>query len=184
MSNKHCTTCLVSKPLTEFFKKHDTKDGHMTRCKVCHGERTRAYYARNAERLKDYAKVYHSTNKEENLAQFKAYYAENKPTIRKLQSEYAVGYRAAHLPQLRAHTAKRRSAKMRRTPPWADIEAIKQFHTKADRLTRETGEVWEVDHIVPLQGKLVSGLHTHTNLAVLRRSENRSKGNRYWPDMP
>lgn len=43
---------------------------------------------------------------------------------------------------------------------------------------------WDVDHIVPLQGKTVSGLHVWANFAVVPASVNRSKGNKFWPDMP
>lgn len=47
-----------------------------------------------------------------------------------------------------------------------------------------TGIKHDVDHVVPLRSKLVCGLHNEFNLAVIPASENRSKGNRYWPGMP
>jgi hypothetical protein len=72
----------------------------------------------------------------------------------------------------------------RRTPPWADMAAIKAVYAEAKRLTRETGELHVVDHIVPLCGKLVSGLHVHWNLRVVHWRVNSAKGAFFWPDMP
>lgn len=70
------------------------------------------------------------------------------------------------------------------TPKWADVEKIMSVYAEAARLTRETGIVHHVDHIVPMKSKIVCGLHWEENLRVLTRSENCSKNNRYWPDMP
>lgn len=80
---------------------------------------------------------------------------------------------------VRHHAAKRRIAKIDRTPAWADQEAIKAFYAEATRLTRETGEMHHVDHIVPLQGEFVCGLHVENNLQVLPWHENVRKHNRF-----
>lgn len=77
------------------------------------------------------------------------------------------------------HTNKRRAAKLHRTPPWADEAAIHAVYAEAQRITRDTGIPHHVDHIVPLQGKTVSGLHVHTNLQILTGSENSKKRNRF-----
>ncbi len=83
------------------------------------------------------------------------------------------------LPGQRARRAKARAAKRLRTPPWADMQAIVSFYERAVRLTAETGELHEVDHIIPLQGRIVSGLHVHWNLRVIPQRENRAKSNKY-----
>ncbi len=72
-----------------------------------------------------------------------------------------------------ALVAKRRASFLRATPAWADLVAIQAVYEKAAfcGLT--------VDHIIPLQGKTVCGLHVENNLQLLSRSENSSKGNRY-----
>lgn len=75
--------------------------------------------------------------------------------------------------------AKRNAAKMRRTPAWANLDAIKGFYAAAQRMTQETGIQYHVDHIIPLQGRLVSGLHVENNLQILPGSENVRKHNRY-----
>lgn len=77
-----------------------------------------------------------------------------------------------------AALARRRARELQATPAWADQEKIAAFYTEAARLTRETGIPHEVDHIVPLAGRNVCGLHVENNLRVVTRKANRSKGNR------
>jgi hypothetical protein len=78
----------------------------------------------------------------------------------------------------------RRRQERRRTPPWADRKAIAALYREARRLTRETGELHVVDHIVPLVGKIVSGLHVHYNMRVVHWKPNAQKGAWTWPGMP
>lgn len=75
--------------------------------------------------------------------------------------------------------AKRHAAKINRTPAWADMESIKAVYADARRLTKETGIPHHVDHEIPLQGKLVSGLHVENNLQILPGPENCRKHNRF-----
>lgn len=64
------------------------------------------------------------------------------------------------------------AAKNQRTPPWADLKKIKEIYDNCP-------EGYHVDHIVPLNGKLVSGLHIETNLQYLPAIENIKKGNKF-----
>jgi hypothetical protein len=81
-----------------------------------------------------------------------------------------------------AHCAKRRASKDQRTPEWLSKEAKQQlldFYTIARSLTEETGISYEVDHIIPLRGKIVSGLHVPWNLQILTHEENIKKHNTF-----
>ena len=84
----------------------------------------------------------------------------------------------------KAATARWRAALVQATPAWADQKKIAEFYETADGLSMLTGEWYHVDHIVPLQGKTVRGLHCEANLQVLPEVDNIRKGNRHWPDQP
>lgn len=80
-----------------------------------------------------------------------------------------------------ANSMKRKAAKRNRTPSWANMSKIAEFYTLANNLTKTTGIKHVVDHIVPLQGVYVSGLHVENNLQVITALANASKGNRHNP---
>jgi hypothetical protein len=83
-----------------------------------------------------------------------------------------------------ADTVRRRVAKINRTPTWLTADdnwMIEQVYALAALRTKMFGFSWHVDHIIPLQGKLVSGLHVPTNLQVIPGVENVRKANRYLP---
>ena len=67
---------------------------------------------------------------------------------------------------------KRRTAKLQRIVGWTDHKAIKEFYINCPK-------GYAVDHIVPLQGTNVSGLHVLNNLQYLTAKENSSKGNKW-----
>ena len=64
------------------------------------------------------------------------------------------------------------------TPPWAETKEIYAIYRKA----RAQGQV--VDHIIPLFGAYVCGLHTPDNLRIVSAELNQAKSNQWWPDMP
>lgn len=95
--------------------------------------------------------------------------------------------RAPILRTSRMHGARRRARERRATPPWlspVQRTMIAILYARAETLTRETGEQHTVDHIVPLDGKLVCGLHVHWNMRVTHWRENAVKAWHTWPDMP
>lgn len=72
-----------------------------------------------------------------------------------------------------------RAKMLGRMPTWADKKAIRAVYAEARRLTQETGIVHHVDHVIPLNGRDVSGLHVENNLQVLTDTENRRKHNHF-----
>lgn len=71
-----------------------------------------------------------------------------------------------------------------RIPAWADRAGIREAFKRARALTLATGVRHSVDHIVPLNHPLVSGLHCPANLRVIPLDVNIRKSNATWPDMP
>jgi hypothetical protein len=65
------------------------------------------------------------------------------------------------------------------TPFWSNPDEIEKVYSEARRLTFETGIQHHVDHIIPIRGKNVSGLHIPANLQILTATENLKKSNRF-----
>jgi hypothetical protein len=240
MESKICRKCGETKPFSDFHKDRNSKDGLQSRCKPCGCAASRAYQARNAEKVKAAqaewrqqnadiiaarnaayyasraeqekarAKAYREANpekhwnatkkwREENADRHKemtrAWREANADHVRAKRSENHHDNKERELSRnrqwkrnnrhmVRAYDSRRRVAEGRATPSWASQEKILEFYFAADFLGMVTGDWYHVDHIVPLQSKVVCGLHCETNLQVLPALENFSKGNRHWPDMP
>ena len=201
---KTCTKCNIEKPLERFCI---NKGKYKTQCKDCEKERSAQWYAQNKERRLAKSKAWFEANKERKQATIKAWsqankekrsqdaakrYAENKDIIlaRGRQNYHAnieyerargLAYAKAHREEHNARVRKYRESRIRRTPAWtneSDKLRMKCYYQVAKMRTRETGETWSVDHIVPLQGEGVSGLHVSWNLQVITKSENVAKGNK------
>lgn len=72
----------------------------------------------------------------------------------------------------------RRSRVKRATPWWADLQAIRAVYRKCAEITVETGTEHNVDHVIPINGKRVCGLHVHWNLQVIPGIDNQKKSNK------
>lgn len=98
-----------------------------------------------------------------------------KPPIKPRKSKHAGD------PHKRAmiafYASNRLASKRRQTPPWADMDAIAALYQIAAQMTERTGIQHHVDHVYPLRGVVVSGLHVHTNMRVVTASDNLKKRN-------
>lgn len=158
---KLCSKCKENKGLYDFGRQTRSKDGLHAWCNPCKKSYNSAWFKENRksenERLRD---LYEETRAEK-IAKNKIWQKSNPGAMA-------------------AITAKRRSKKKSAAPKWLtteNLKDIKSFYEKASLLTLLTGIKHEVDHIVPLQGRSVSGLHVPWNLQILTKSDNLSKGN-------
>lgn len=67
------------------------------------------------------------------------------------------------------------------TPPWCDKTHLRVMYRMAARVRECTGLKFHLDHVLPLKGKLVSGLHVGANLALLHANQNQRKHARFDP---
>ena len=136
----------------------------------------------NRERAREISKKCYYKYHERYLAIASKYRSENKEKIKAAGIKYRTTNKEQYAVLNRCNVATRTASKILRTPKWLtseDIWVIKEIYRLARLRTQMFGVAWEVDHIVPLQGKIVSGLHEPGNLQVIPATKNRSKGNTF-----
>lgn len=157
--SKICNSCREDKHLSAFYRDKSKKDGLRHNCKDCHNFSKKQHYNENKEQYSEKAKVYYINNKD------------------KLKNSMNL-WRENNKDKDAAKTALRRANKKQATPTWVDKVKIKLIYKKAKWLEKLTGLKYHVDHIIPLQGENVCGLHCWANLQILEASLNISKGNK------
>ena len=160
---KECTGCGTEQSLDGFHKDKKGKLGRVSTCKKCVQERHRNYYLKNQEVLVEKQRTFRT---------------ENAEVISERRKTYDATYRFKHPDKIRSAKRKaqahRRAATLRATVEWADQQLIKDMYLEADYFQMH------VDHIVPLQGKMVCGLHWEGNLQLLTPKENLKKSNKHY----
>lgn len=149
---KQCTVCKEAKEFDQFYKRADRASGYHSRCKSCalaSSRKNKGYFSKN------YLK-----NHEENKAYRRAYLKANIEAFNRRSKKYL-------------------SAKKQATPLWLSIGSrieLKWAYELARERSKETKIRHEVDHIIPLQGKEICGLHVPWNLQIVTSSLNKQKG--------
>ena len=130
------------------------------------------------EELKAHQKEWRQKNKEKLYANAEKWRVANKDK----QKEYARKSRTNNSARVNAANNKRRADKLNRTPKWLtkdDLWLIKEAYELSALRTKLFGFKWHVDHIIPLKGKTVSGLHVPNNLQVIEGKLNIMKNNKF-----
>lgn len=155
---KCCQKCKTLKPFSSFYKNKTKKDGLQSSCKTCKNTERVEHLEANQKAVRQW----HEKNKE--------YYA-----------QYKKEWRSQNKKEVNAAVSKYRANKKKRTPAWANLEKINSFYGVAVYLDWASGGFVKhhVDHIVPLNGKTVCGLHVENNLQLLTSIDNFRKSNTY-----
>lgn len=194
--------------ISEFSKRPEAADGLRGRCKQCeaapknrwylrnkedHNRRSIEWEKNNPEAIKGYRKKTYLKHTVKN----KLYREANKKRkriydikYRELNNDKIIQYRKDHPysynKNMLANVRKRQAAKIQRFPLWASNDRINAVYVDCIEInlaakTAGCTEKFVVDHIVPLQGKLVSGLHVENNLQIITNIENCKKSNKFTP---
>ena len=161
-----CYKCGEEKTFDNFHKNKTKKFGLSNHCKSCKKNLSKKHYESNKDKYSEWSKVWRDNNPNYMSNYLYKYYRDNKDLFF-------------------SYSANRRAYKLKATPNWLTKEhlnEIKNFYWLAKDLSAVSGEKYHVDHIVPLKGENVCGLHVPWNLQVLPADINLSKGNRYAND--
>ena len=157
---KLCPECRQTKSLDQFHKSASHKSNASPRCIPCSIKVSSEWYKENKDRKRSYDANHRARRRAECRAASKKFRQHRKD-------------------RKNADTSVRRDRVKQSTPLWANKFFMRQAYELAALRTKMFGFDWEVDHIVPLRGRYVSGLHVETNLQVIPKVINAAKTNHY-----
>lgn len=189
MTSKCCFRCKTEKPHSEFGANKRTKDGLQVYCKPCAREALAEYRKKHPEKIREYQAKYEANNREFVLESRKRRNAKQKDNIQKwneVNKDHVLAYKRAwkkanpHI--AREEQLRRRATRLQATPKWdKELTALVTKEAAHLAMIREkaTGFEWHVDHVVPLRGDTVCGLHVWNNLDVIPAQDNLKKNNKW-----
>lgn len=190
VSGGACAECLAERVRANQKRMREEEPERVKKAKAEHYERRKEHikarvkrnYHADIEKSRAAARKYVEEHREEARVRVKAWVAAN--TERKRAADRT--YNALNRATVNAAKAKYRATKRKATPPWVDkahLDKIRKIYKEAERMSVMMNEPYHVDHIVPLQGGTVCGLHVWWNLRVIRGEDN-NKRRRIWTDGP
>lgn len=170
---------------TQYFTGKSCKHGHVSarraatgECLACRDVAVAAWRAKNPEKVQQHNRTQYEKFSDKIAEGSRQYRAANREMVNAKKRQYAKENR--HI--FNKIQAKRKAAELQRTPAWLtedDFWLIEEAYELAAKRTNLFKFAWHVDHVIPLQGKLVSGLHVPTNMQVIPWDENRRKSNKF-----
>jgi hypothetical protein len=181
---KMCNRCKQEKPTNAFYANKRMKDGLNTFCIECHkaDNVTRKAKNRAQPEFREAELEYKKAYREKNVGQRAAYITQWRARKKAHVAAYSAAYRQANRARSAYLCQKRKIALTQRIPKWLtddDFWVIEQAYELAALRTERLGVEFHVDHVIPLRGRNVSGLHVPQNLQVVTWLENQRKSNFY-----
>ena len=157
-----CTECNNIKESSEFHKWNSHKRGYRYHCKDCRkgedSDKKRETYHANKEHYKENNRKWKESNRVEWNEYMRKYRKDNPQYMNK--------------PLKAASRAKRRVLEFSQTPPWSDLDKIKDIYKLSETISNKFGIKFHVDHIMPVSK---GGLHVWWNLRIVPHYINESK---------
>jgi len=179
---KTCKKCLLELNLSCFSRRKSSQDNLDYYCRNCKSKIDKQYRNNNLQKIKEQKQKYYLENKEKiNLAIKENYYKNKEAKLKRIAK-----WKKDNKDKVNFSCAKRRSAKLNRNI-YKDDEynnfVLEEAYNLSLLRSLKTNVEHHVDHIVPLLGKTVSGLHVADNIQIIPAKINCSKKADYWPDM-
>ena len=181
---KFCCKCKTVKSSTDFYANKRMKDGLNTFCIACHkaDNVARKKVRRANPQFKAQELAWKKMYRDRTVDQRAAYMAEWRKQNHAHSLAYGKDYRAKNKERYNYLCQLRKISLLQRTPKWLtddDLWMIEQAYELASLRTKMFGFEWHVDHVIPLRGKKVSGLHVPNNLQVIPGIDNQRKTNKF-----
>lgn len=169
--NLHCRKCDNDLPVGQFYAAYVYEKSKVGICRSCSSRRAAEWKLANPNEAAEWRR------NSEKYKQWRSDYSKKtRPSLNAYQKKWVAKNRDAVRSSANARGSTKRGT---RIPPWADKAAMRAIYSEALRLTKATGVIHHVDHVIPLKGKAVSGLHVETNLQILTAVENIRKHNSF-----
>lgn len=159
---KYCKKCDTTLPISSFGIDTKRAGGLSIYCKQCKNTIKRNWLLSNKDRASEYDKQWQKQNKDKKAKNYKNWQVNNRAKVN-------------------SYNSYRRALELQATPSWLTESQklhIECRYSLAAMFSNNTGEPYHVDHVIPLNGKTVCGLHVPWNLQVITAAENLSKSNR------
>lgn len=177
----------ITKGLPKYFTGKPCKHGHVAErrvsgrcCTTCANQTSLLWAKNNPERAKKIVTSWNISNREREAQRAKVWRKNNLDTHKRMVKEWREKNAFTYKAYMNLQAVKRYVGQLERTPKWLNKGHLFEIESayKYCSSLREIGLDYHVDHIVPLRGKTVSGLHVPWNLQVIPAKQNLSKGNR------